>query len=86
MKKKFDESFKEYICENPTEIFEHMKNARFAGELFDESGDLPFPFTLSMSIGAVEFSLEDHHASLTDLLSLADDKLYIEKKEKHKKK
>ena len=48
MKKKFDESFKEYICENPTEIFEHMKNARFAEDLFEKSGDLPFPFTLSM--------------------------------------
>ena len=48
MKKKFDESFKEYICENPTEIFEHMKNARFAGDLFEKSGDLPFPFTLSV--------------------------------------
>ena len=50
------------------------------------SSDRGFPFTLSMSIGAVEFSLEDNHALLTDLLTLADDKLYIEKKEKHKKK
>ena len=48
MKKKFDESFKEYKCENPEETFAHLKSGRFAGELFDESGDLPFPFTLSM--------------------------------------
>jgi diguanylate cyclase (GGDEF)-like protein len=50
------------------------------------SKDRGFPFTLSMSIGAVEFSLEEESARLSDLLSLADDKLYIEKKEKHKKK
>ena len=48
MKKRFDESFKEYINENPAEIFEQMKNARFAGALFDKDNDLPFPFTLSM--------------------------------------
>ena len=48
MKKRFDESFKEYINENPAEIFEQMKNARFAGSLFDKDNDLPFPFTLSM--------------------------------------
>ena len=50
------------------------------------SKDRGFPFTLSMSIGAVEFTLEEESARLSDLLSLADDKLYIEKKEKHKKK
>ena len=48
MKKRFDESFKEYINENPAEIFKQMKNARFAGALFDKDNDLPFPFTLSM--------------------------------------
>lgn len=48
MKKRFDESFKEYINENPAEIFEQMKNARFAGALFDKDNDLSFPFTLSM--------------------------------------
>ncbi len=50
------------------------------------SSDRKLPFTLSMSIGAVEFSLEEEGARLTDLLTLADDKLYIEKKAKHKKK
>lgn len=50
------------------------------------STDRGFPFKLSMSIGAVEFHLEENsEVSLTDLLSLADDKLYEEKKEKHKK-
>ena len=49
------------------------------------SSDRNFPFTLSMSIGAVEFTLDENGAQLTDLLSQADDKLYIEKKEKHKK-
>ena len=49
------------------------------------SADRKLPFTLSMSIGAVEFSLEEKGAQLSDLLSQADDKLYIEKKEKHKK-
>ena len=48
MKKRFDDSFKEYISENPAEVFEQMKNARFAGALFDKDNDLPFPFTLSM--------------------------------------
>ena len=48
MKKKFDESFKEYISENPTEIFDFMKNGRFTGDLFDREDDLPFPFILSM--------------------------------------
>ncbi len=49
------------------------------------SKDRKFPFTLSMSIGAVEFELSDkNEISLSDLLSQADDKLYIEKKEKHK--
>ena len=49
------------------------------------STDRKLPFTLSMSIGAIEFSLEEKGAQLADLLSQADDKLYIEKKEKHKK-
>lgn len=50
------------------------------------SKDKNFPFTLSMSIGAVEFNNENEVPSLTDLLSMADDKLYIEKKKKHKNK
>ncbi|MBR4180315.1 MAG: hypothetical protein IKR45_06390, partial [Treponema sp.] len=51
------------------------------------SDDRNFPFTLSMSIGAVEFELTNEKPTkLTALLSQADDKLYIEKKEKHKKK
>ena len=51
------------------------------------SSDRKFPFTLSMSIGAAEFELSDENQiALTDLLSQADDKLYIEKKQKHKKK
>ena len=50
------------------------------------SDDRNFPFTLSMSIGAVEFELTNEKPTkLTALLSQADDKLYIEKKEKHKK-
>ena len=50
------------------------------------STDKKFPFKLSMSLGAVEFELDnDNNVLLTDLLSQADDKLYIEKKEKHKK-
>ena len=48
MKKRFDESFKEYISENPAEIFEYMKKARFAVSLFNEENDLPFPFKISM--------------------------------------
>ena len=48
MKKKFDESFREYISDNPAEIFEHMKNARFAGILFKSGNDMPFPFSLDM--------------------------------------
>ena len=48
MKKKFDESFREYISDNPAEIFEHMKNAKFAGILFKSGNDLPFPFSLDM--------------------------------------
>ena len=49
------------------------------------SKDRKFPFTLSMSIGAIEFSKEDAHNNLSELLALADDKLYIEKNKKHKK-
>ena len=49
------------------------------------SKDRNFPFTLSMSIGAVEFSKSKKTPLLSDLLTLADDKLYIEKKKKHKK-
>ena len=48
MKKKFDESVREYISDNPAEIFEHMKNARFAGILFKSGNDMPFPFSLDM--------------------------------------
>ena len=48
MKKKYDETFKEYISDNPAEIFEHMKNAKFAGILFNKENDLPFPFSLDM--------------------------------------
>ena len=51
------------------------------------SKDRGFPFTLSMSIGAVEFEFDDEKDyTLTDLLSQADDKLYIEKNKKHKRK
>ena len=49
------------------------------------SKDRKFPFKLSMSVGAVEFSKEEAITSLSDLLALADDKLYIEKNKKHKK-
>ena len=50
------------------------------------SKDRKFPFTLSMSIGAVEFSSNKDTPSLSELLIQADDKLYIEKKKKHQKK
>ena len=50
------------------------------------SKDRNFPFKLSMSLGAIEFNNETKETSLTDLLSLADDKLYIEKNKKHNKK
>ena len=50
------------------------------------SKDRNFPFKLSMSLGAIEFNKETQETSLTDLLSLADDKLYIEKNKKHNKK
>ena len=50
------------------------------------SKDRNFPFKLSMSLGAIEFSKETQDTSLSDLLSLADDKLYIEKNKKHGKK
>ena len=50
------------------------------------SKDRNFPFTLSLSIGAVEFNRESKVPPLSDLLSMADDKLYIEKKKKHKNK
>ncbi len=50
------------------------------------SKDRKFPFTLSMSIGSVEFNKDTKKTSLTDLLALADDKLYIEKRKKHSKK
>ena len=49
------------------------------------SKDRKFPFKLSMSIGAIEFNKDGPTNSLTDLLALADDKLYIEKNKKHKK-
>ena len=49
------------------------------------SKDRGFPFTLSMSIGAIEFSIDNNVASLSELLSLADDRLYIEKRKKHRK-
>lgn len=42
-----------------------------------------FPFLLSFSVGAVEFSKE--HTELSELLTLADDSLYREKKVKHAK-
>ena len=50
------------------------------------SKDRNFPFKLSMSLGAIEFNNETKETSLTDLLSLADDKLYIEKNKKHGRK
>lgn len=50
------------------------------------SKDRKFPFTLSMSIGAVEFSKKSETTSLSELLIQADDKLYIEKNKKHNKK
>jgi len=50
------------------------------------SKDRAFPFKLSMSIGAVEFDPQNNNLSLTNLLSRADDNLYIEKNLKHKKK
>lgn len=50
------------------------------------SKDRAFPFKLSMSIGAVEFNKDSRNTNLSDLLTLADDKLYIEKNKKHKKK
>ena len=49
------------------------------------SKDRKFPFTLSMSIGAIEFNTSEAKNNLSELLSLADDKLYIEKNKKHKK-
>ena len=39
-----------------------------------------------MSIGTVEFNHENDTNSLSELLSLADDKLYIEKRKKHRQK
>ena len=42
-----NKTIKEYISEDPAEIFGYMKNARFAGVLFNGEDDLPFPFTLS---------------------------------------
>lgn len=51
------------------------------------SKDKQFPFTLSVSLGAIEFDLQDNiEPSLSELLSLADEKLYIEKRRKHTKK
>ena len=50
------------------------------------SKDRGLPFKLSMSIGTVEFNHEKDITSLTELLTLADDKLYIEKRKKHQKK
>ena len=50
------------------------------------SKDRKFPFKLSMSIGAIEFSKDSKNSTLSDLLALADDKLYIEKRKKHAKK
>ncbi|MBO4533489.1 MAG: GGDEF domain-containing protein [Treponema sp.] len=51
------------------------------------SKDKKFPFTLSVSLGAIEFDLQDNkEPSLSELLSLADEKLYIEKRRKHAKK
>ena len=50
------------------------------------SKDRNFPFKLSMSIGAIEFSKDSKNSALSDLLALADDKLYIEKRKKHSKK
>lgn len=49
------------------------------------SKDRNFPFTLSISIGAVEFNETNKISSLKELLSLADKKLYIEKRLKHSK-
>ena len=46
--KKIKETIKEYICEDPKEIYAYLKNVRFAGELFKGEDDLPFPFTLRM--------------------------------------
>ena len=50
------------------------------------SKDRNFPFKLSMSIGAVEFNKDTEVTSLSELLALADDKLYIEKNKKHARK
>ncbi len=50
------------------------------------SKDRKFPFTLSMSIGAIEFAKTKDIPSLSELLIQADDKLYIEKNKKHKRK
>lgn len=46
-----------------------------------ESKEKKFPFLLSCSIGAVEFS--QNHKSLKNLLTMADERLYIEKRRKH---
>ena len=46
--KKIKETIKEYICEDPKEIYACLKNARFVGDLFKGEDDLPFPFTLRM--------------------------------------
>lgn len=49
-----------------------------------EAADKKFPFKLSCSIGAVEFT--SSHKSLKSLLTTADERLYIEKRRKHQKK
>lgn len=45
------------------------------------SKEAGLPFTLSISMGPVDFNLDN--ADLQELLALADDNLYIEKKKKH---
>lgn len=50
------------------------------------SKDRNFPFILSMSIGIIEFNNESPTTTLSELLTLADDNLYIEKRKKHSKK
>lgn len=61
-------------------ICELRKKLAHENELISKEKKLPF--TLSVSIGCAEFSKEN--ANLSEILTLADEKLYEEKRVKHK--
>ncbi|MCR4733994.1 MAG: GGDEF domain-containing protein [Treponema sp.] len=63
------------------EVLEKFK-AKFEKFCKESCEQHKLPFIISSSFGAVEFN--NDHTSLKDLLALADERLYVAKKQKYK--